>query len=168
MRKQIIFLTVISALAACSSIDCPLNNKVYAKYKLVGGSDSDGTMLTVTTPLSQAENDDSVLINRMEYPDSISLPMSYSHAEDTFFFCFENNNGITTTDTIKVSKVDTPHFESVDCNPTFFHTITGVTYTQYAIDSIKINKNTVTYNAAEAHFIIYLKGDNNSEPSDGQ
>lgn len=85
MRKLIIFLTVISALAACSSIDCPLNNKVYAKYKLVGGSDSDGTMLTVTTPLSQAENDDSVLINRMEYPDSISLPMSYSHAEDTFF-----------------------------------------------------------------------------------
>ena len=80
MRKLIIFLTVISALAACSSIDCPLNNKVYAKYKLVGGSDSDGTMLTVKTPLSQAENHDSVLINRIGYPDSISLPMSYSHA----------------------------------------------------------------------------------------
>lgn len=168
MRKLIIFFAVISAIAACSSIDCPLNNKVYAKYKFVGGSAQEGTTLTVTTPLSQAEGDDSVLINKMEYADGISLPMSYTRTEDLFFFSFENSDGNAITDTIKVAKNNMPHFESVDCNPAFFHTITNVTYTKHAIDSIKINKNTVTYNAAEAHFIIYLKGGDSSEPSDDQ
>ena len=54
---------------------------------------SDGTIITVTTSLSQAEGDDSVLINKMEYADSISLPMSYARTEDVFYFKFEKSNG---------------------------------------------------------------------------
>ena len=93
MRKLIIFFAIASALCACSSIDCPLNNKVYAQYKFAGDGMSDGTIITVTTSLSQAEGDDSVLINKMEYADSISLPMSYARAEDVFYFKFEKSNG---------------------------------------------------------------------------
>ena len=89
MRKLIIFFAIASALCACSSIDCPLNNKVYAQYKFAGDGMSDGTIITVTTSLSQAEGDDSVLINKMEYADSISLPMSYARTEDVFYFKFE-------------------------------------------------------------------------------
>lgn len=166
MRKLIIFFAIASTLCACSSIDCPLNNKVYAQYKFAGDGMSDGTIITVTTSLSQAEGDDSVLINKMEYADSISLPMSYARAEDVFYFKFEKSNGSTITDTVKVAKKNMPHFESVDCNPAFFHTITGVEHTRHAIESIIINNNTVTYNVAEAHFIIYLKDSDSSDISD--
>ena len=145
MRKLIIFFAIASALCACSSIDCPLNNKVYAQYKFAGDGMSDGTIITVTTSLSQAEGDDSVLINKMEYADSISLPMSYARAEDVFYFKFEKSNGSTITDTVKVAKKNMPHFESVDCNPAFFHTITGVEHTRHAIESIIINNNTVNW-----------------------
>ena len=36
MKKLLYTVCLVMALAACSSIDCPLNNVVYAKYKLKG------------------------------------------------------------------------------------------------------------------------------------
>ena len=38
MRKLIVFITSALLLAACSSIDCPLNSRVFTKYKLAGNS----------------------------------------------------------------------------------------------------------------------------------
>ena len=34
MRKIIVVLSLLAILAACSSIDCPLNHRVYTKYGL--------------------------------------------------------------------------------------------------------------------------------------
>lgn len=152
-------------LGACSSIDCPLNNRVAARYKLAGNVTTlTGDSLTVSTPRSQAEGDDSVLVNKATDIDSITLPMSYSRAEDVFYFTFtptttEATAAATVTDTVWVEKQDEPHFEAVDCSPAVFHTVTGVRYTVHAIDSITINNHYVTYNDAKAHFLLYLKTD---------
>lgn len=161
MRKIISFIVAALTLYGCSSIDCPLNNRVYATYKLAGDITTIPGTLTVSTPLSEAEGNDSVLINMLADKDSIALPMSYARPKDTFYFTIEQEDGNITTDTITVSKNDIPHFESIDCNPAIFHDITDVEYTTNAIDLIKINNNKVTYHAAKANFLIYLKNNGN-------
>lgn len=149
------------ALTACSSVDCPLNNRVYASFRLAGTVAALADTLTVATPRT-ADNagEDTVLLNRLTGADSLSLPMSYQRDEDTFYFTLvEVGTRRTTVDTVWVAKQNEMHFESVDCAPAVFHTITGVRFTQHAIDDIQINNNKVTYNDAKAHFLIYFSAD---------
>ena len=150
-------------LSACSSIDCPLNNRTYASFKLAGDVTKLVDTLTVSTPRNiDNPEEDTVLINRLVDTDSLSLPMSYQRTEDIYIFTFvQKDTELKTIDTLWVSKENEPHFESVDCNPVMFHTIKDVRSTQRAIDSIKVNYNKVTYNDAKAHFLIYLKNRGN-------
>ena len=150
-------------LVACSSIDCPLNNRVYASYRFTGVVDTLKDTLTIVTPRTiDNPEEDTVLINQLTNTDSLTLPMSYSRAEDIFYLQIsQTGTGLKTVDTVWVTKENEPHFESVDCNPTMFHTITGVRFTKHAIDDITINNNKVTYNDAQAHFLIYLKDRSN-------
>ena len=150
-------------LSACSSIDCPLNNRTYASFKLAGDVTKLVDTLTVSTPRNiDNPEEDTVLINRLVDTDSLSLPMSYPRTEDIYIFAFvQKDTELKTIDTLWVSKENEPHFESVDCNPVMFHTIKDVRFTQRAIDDIKVNYNKVTYNDAKAHFLIYLKNRGN-------
>lgn len=150
-------------LSACSSIDCPLNNRTYASFKLAGDVTKLVDTLTVSTPRNiDNPEEDTVLINRLVDTDSLSLPMSYQRTEDIYIFTFvQKDTELKTIDTLWVSKENEPHFESVDCNPVMFHTIKDVHFTQRAIDDIKVNYNKVTYNDAKAHFLIYLKNRGN-------
>ncbi len=150
-------------LSACSSIDCPLNNRTYASFKLAGEVTKLVDTLTVSTPRNiDNPEEDTVLINRLVDTDSLSLPMSYQRTEDIYIFTFvQKDTELKTIDTLWVSKENEPHFESVDCNPVMFHTIKDVRFTQRAIDDIKVNYNKVTYNDAKAHFLIYLKNRGN-------
>lgn len=150
-------------LSACSSIDCPLNNRTYASFKLAGDVTKLVDTLTVSTPRNiDNPEEDTVLINRLVDTDSLSLPMSYQRTEDIYIFTFvQKDTELKTIDTLCVSKENEPHFESVDCNPVMFHTIKDVRFTQRAIDDIKVNYNKVTYNDAKAHFLIYLKNRGN-------
>lgn len=157
-------ISIVSAVAtlltaACSSVDCPLNNRVYAKFRFAGTVAQLEDTLTVSTPRTiDNVEEDTVLVNRLTNADSLSLPMSYARNEDMYFFSItQRGTGLQTVDTVWVDKENNPHFESVDCNPAFFHTINGVKFTQHAIDDIKVNNNKVTYNDAKAHFLIYLK-----------
>ena len=150
-------------LSACSSIDCPLNNRTYASFRLAGDVTKLVDTLTVSTPRNiDNPEEDTVLINRLVDTDSLSLPMSYQRTEDIYIFTFvQKDTELKTIDTLWVSKENEPHFESVDCNPVMFHTIKDVRFTQRAIDDIKVNYNKVTYNDAKAHFLIYLKNRGN-------
>lgn len=150
MRKLLYLLVGVMSLAACSTIDCPLNNAVYTKYVLRGPVTTLPDMLTISTTTS--DGSDSVLINMQQNTDSFSLPMSYNRPEDVLIM--QTNNHF---DTITVEKTNTPHFESVDCGVNYFHTITNVTYTRHAIDSVVIHHNIVNYDASQPHFYIYFK-----------
>ncbi len=137
-------------LAACSSIDCPLNNAVYCNYKLQGRV----TTLDDTLTIYSARNTmgDTILINQQVNTDSFSLPMSYGNKEDVLVFQCNQ-----VRDTVWISKEDRPHFESVDCGVNYFHTLNQVVFTRNAIDSITINHKEVTYDATPKHFFIYFK-----------
>ena len=139
MRKIIpILMMGLGLMAACSTLDCPLNNTVYTKYRLAGDITTMTDTLTIST--NRIEGTDSVLINKDVNVDSFILPISYSLLEDSLFFEIRDIENRLYVDTVTVKKTNTPHFESVDCKPTFFHTITDVKTTHYRIDSIVINK----------------------------
>ena len=144
---------------SCSTIDCPLNNTTYTKYKLMGDIKTLNDTLTIST--TKQEGTDSVLINKDVKVDSFILPMSYHQPEDVFYFTVKNKYLQEYKDTVVVKKKDQPHFESVDCSPSFFHTITEVKTTHNLIDSIVINNKDVNYDASKAHFYIYFGNRNN-------
>ena len=147
-----------SAAVSCSSIDCPLNNRVYAKILLGGDKGALGDTLTITSPRTPDDDNDTVLINRLTATDSLRLPMSYARTRDTYFITLvQKETSATVTDTLWVEKTNLPHFESVDCGPNMFHDITAADVTHHSIDSVKVNNNKVTYNDAKAHLIIYFK-----------
>jgi hypothetical protein len=60
-------------------------------------------------------------------------------------------------DTVWIKKDDIPHFESVDCNPAFFHTITDVRYSRNYIDSLVLLNRSVTYDQETVHFRLVPK-----------
>ena len=62
MRHIIYIIGVVLALTACSSVDCPLNNVVYAKYKLMGDVTKLSDVLTITTV--RADGTDTILLNQ--------------------------------------------------------------------------------------------------------
>lgn len=148
----------IMALAlSCSSIDCPLNNLVYTTYGIynsAGERDSLVDTLTVTT--TSLDGYEVTVLNLDTDIDSFILPMSYEQDVDVFTFELKDTFGTTVTDVVSVSKENEMHFEDIDCTPSYFHTITGVTYTRNAIDSISINYNRVTYDTSKEHFHIYF------------
>ena len=88
------------------------------------------------------------------------LPASYMQPEDTFYLfrtdTAQAHKGLYYVSTLYIKKENYPHFESVDCQANFFHTITGVRYESTSIDSIVITNPSVTYDQSTEHLYIYL------------
>ena len=156
MRKiiPIIVLTIL-VMVGCTSLDCPLNNTVYTKYKL-DGDIKQLTKDTLTISIHRVDGEDSILINKLEKADSFMLPMSYKGGEDSLFFEVRDNLKRVFKDTVTVKKENQNHFESVDCSPSIFHTITDVKTTHHLIDTIVINQKDVNFDATKTHFLIYF------------
>ena len=149
---------VAAVAVSCSSIDCPLNNRVYAKVLLAGDKDALDDTLTIASPRTNDDDNDTVLINRLTASDSLHLPVSYTRTRDTYYITLvQKETSATVTDTLWVDKTNLPHFESVDCGPNMFHDITATKTTHHGIDSVTVNNNKITYNDAKAHLIIYFK-----------
>lgn len=160
-RLRAVFIMLYSSffiLTACTSIDCPVQNSVFTVYNLkkANGLGVDTLRDTLTISTARMEGNDTVLLNKSVNTISFNLPISYSNAEDTLYFEV-GNIGWHSIDTVYIKKDNTPHFESVDCQVSFFHDIKEVRTTNYAIDSIVINKSLVDYDQTTEHFHIYFK-----------
>lgn len=148
-------------LFSCTSIDCPVQTTVSVKYALMkadGTADTLGvdTMWAWTT---RTDGNDTLVLNRLcgTSATSFTLPVSINQPEDVFCLLLCDTTGNFWVDSVFVKKDDMPHFESVDCQAAFFHTLTGVRSTHNAIDSIVINNKSVTYDQSKTHIYIYLK-----------
>ncbi|MCD8297681.1 MAG: DUF6452 family protein [Prevotella sp.] len=145
-------------VTACSGVDCPLDSLVYTQYQLLkanGQTDTLTDTLTVTT--TKVTGMDSVLLNRQTNATEFSLPISYTSPQDVFYFYMTDTSGVMRTDIVTITKEDHPHFESIDCSPSYFHTITSVSCTHNNIDSIVIINPEVNYDTSLKHFSIYFK-----------
>ena len=152
---------VVVWLTACSTIDCPVENTVSVQYEI---RDKAGKELAITDSLSivsTRQDGDYVVLNRLSDKSSFSIPISYAYPEDVLFFCFKNlDNDSIVVDTVCIEKDDFPHFESVDCNASFFHEITNVQYTRHYIDSLVLLNKSVTYDQTTVHFRLVPKDSN--------
>ena len=163
MMKRVTYPFLGVLIAACTSIDCPVESNVATLYQV---RNSDGTELTLTDSITvttkTAKDSDTIIFNKGVGISSFSLPVSYKHPEDVLVFSFDNdnNNNLHVTDTVWIKKEDYPHFESVDCSAAFFHNITDVRYTRNYIDSIVIKNPSVTYDSKTVHFYFYPKSSN--------
>ena len=83
--------------------------------------------------------------------------MSYNRPEDVLYFERSNDTGWSVVDTVVIEKEDIPHFESIDCNPAYFHMIKNVRHTRLGLDSIVIKKAKVNYDATQPHLFVYFK-----------
>lgn len=78
MKKLLLLITFAIVVAACSSIECPLNNTVYANYGLYkadGRPDTLSDTLTIFTK-RHTPDEDTVKLNRYVNAKTFSLPMS--------------------------------------------------------------------------------------------
>ena len=160
MRKIVVFLFV-ATLVACTSIDCPVQNLVYTNYALKKADGSTDTLKTDTLWIltRRVDGTDTLLLNGLcgTMATKFSLPISYTQPEDVFITLLTDTAGYAYIDTIRIKKENYPHFESVDCQASYFHTITGVSVTHHVVDSIVINNPQVNYEQNTTHFKLYLK-----------
>ena len=160
MRKVVICcIAALAIMVGCTSIDCSVNSTVLCSYRFMNAK-GDSVMLGNPVSVVSArtiDGNDTVLINKLEKACTFRIPMSYSQDEDELRFeMIDTITKTVTTDIVKIQKTNQPHFESVDCNPAFFHTITGVTHTKNAIDSVVINNPNVDTDETKEHLYIYF------------
>ena len=166
MRKIIGILLLAALVAACSSIDCPVNHTVFTRYKLYQPDGKPDTLDldTMWVKTRKANGTDSVVLNALcgSNATGFSLPISHTQPEDRFLVLmrkFGQTDGYY-FDSIVVKKEDFPHFESVDCQASYFHKITGVRCLGNIIDSVVIKNPTVNYDTKSSeHFRIYINPD---------
>lgn len=161
MKRGVFIVIATAMMVGCSSIDCPLYHSVYTSYNLKkGGTLTTDTLKDTLYIWTYRYDGKDTAINSMTSFSSFDLPISYTQDVDTFyFFRYNRIDNFTSLDTVRIYKTNTPHFESVDCSPGYFHELTNVTTTNYGIDSIIINNKTVDYDA-KTHFNIYFKARN--------
>lgn len=145
------------ALGACSSIECPVENTIATYYGLYKGDMTTDTLSdTLSIYTKMADGRLALIFNKGVETSDFALPISYINAEDTLFF--ERYDSVKyVVDTVYIQKENYPHFESVDCQLSYFHSITGVRSTTYGIDSIVINNPSVSYDSQVENIRIYFK-----------
>ena len=96
MRRIVVvlFLTLI-ILAACTSIDCPVQNKVYTNYNLYKSDGSVDTLtvdtLTIVTKVADGTLD--TLLNQSTGITYFELDISHTQPEDEFFLFLNDTLG---------------------------------------------------------------------------
>ena len=150
-----------SFLISCTSIDCPVQNLVYTNYALKKADGSTDTLKTDTLWIitRRADGTDTLLLNALcgSTATKFSLPISYTQPEDVFITLLTDTAGYAYIDTIRIKKENYPHFESVDCQASYFHEVTAVSTTHNAFDSIAIHHSSVNYDTSNDHFYLYVK-----------
>lgn len=159
-------ICVVSGMAlfhACTSIDCPVQNKVAVYYEVKSFEGTTEVADTLNDTLSiwtvRINRTDTLILNRAVNTSAFSLPASYNCPEDTLMLRIANTDSMVWVDTLWLKKDDIPHFESVDCSPHFFHKITAVRSTHNAIDTVIINNPSVTYDPTVVNLHIHFKAD---------
>ena len=165
---RVILLSSILFLFACSSIDCPVKNTV-AVYYVISSYNDAGEMVadslrdTLWVWTRRADDEDTLVLNRLVDKSRFSLPISYNHPEDVLIFATRDTSLAWTLDTVWLKKDNIPHFESVDCSAHFFHQLTNVRCTHDAIDSLVISNPSVTYDDGVTNIHIFFKNRETTE-----
>ena len=151
----VLFLMVLLAVTACTSIDCPANQSVNVRFVLKGEVDT--LRDTMTIRAIRQDGTDTIVYNKGVNITFFSIRMSYTQDFDRLALLFKAKDGREWKDTISLSKTNSPHFEAVDCSPAYFHTLTSVNFTSRYISDAVINNPNVDYDTNKEHIYLYLR-----------
>ena len=143
---------MLVVLTACTSIDCPLNNLVKVNLIMKNGNETLADTLTITAIRTSSDT----IFNRGVNISSLAVPVSYTQEEDLLQITLNDTLGNTYKDTLTIRKTNQIHFEAVDCPPNYFHTLTGITTTCHAIDSVVIKNPNIDYDSSKENIYIYF------------
>lgn len=152
LRALPLAFLLVQMLAACTSIDCPLNNLVKVNLIMKNGNDTLADTLTITAIRTSSDT----IFNRGVNISSLAVPVSYTQEEDLLQITLNDTLGNTYKDTLTIRKTNQIHFEAVDCPPNYFHTLTGITTTRHAIDSVVIKNPNIDYDSSKENIYIYF------------
>ena len=148
-------LAALCLIGSCSNIDCPLDNVVMMQCNLYSAENRQALSLPVSLTVKPAGRD-TILLNQATDIKSFLLPLKDTGGRDTLLLNLTNTAGQEATDTLFVTHTAKPHFESLDCPASVFHTITAVSATHHAlsilpltVDSIALIRSTVNYDDIE-------------------
>lgn len=164
---------VVMAMTACSSVDCSVGGVTACAWKMYTAEGDEITPSRTVSFYAQRvasgnyARRDTLLANRIKTDASISLPMSHGLAADTMHLLLHDIDGvIVDAAEVVVSKLNTPVYESIDCDARFSHTIThidfdgatidGISYAGDFIDSISIINPNVTNHPTDENIRITL------------
>ena len=106
---------------------------------------------------------DTTLLNMATNISSFLLPLKEAGERDTLLLHLSNTAGQRAVDTLFVSHTSHPHFESLDCPSSVFHTLTSVRATSHplaemplTIDSVALVRSIVNYDDVE-NIRIFLR-----------
>jgi len=143
-------------VVSCSSIDCPVNSLVLTQYQFTSSGGQALSLLDTLTVATTRKDGSDTVFNKGVNISTFYLPISYSHPEDKLVFHFDGE-GQHVTDTLWIKKDDIPHFESVDCNASFFHRLTDIRCSHNCLDSVVIINPSVTNDDTVIHVYLYPK-----------
>lgn len=141
-------------LSACSNIDCPLDNVVSLQCNLYDASTQSTLTLSDVLSVTPAGRD-TLLLNQATGIKSFLLPLKEAGAQDTLLLHFANAQGAVQVDTLFVNHTPQPHFESLDCPSSVFHTLNAVRVSAQGsansaiVDSVSLVRPIVNYDDIE-------------------
>lgn len=141
-------------LSACSNIDCPLDNVVSLQCNLYDASTQSTLTLSDVLSVTPAGRD-TLLLNQATGIKSFLLPLKEAGTQDTLLLHFANAQGAVQVDTLFVNHTPQPHFESLDCPSSVFHTLNAVRVSAQVstnsaiVDSVSLVRPIVNYDDIE-------------------
>lgn len=155
-------VSMLMLVSGCSNIECPLDNIVVMTCGLYTTDTHEHLKLQETLDVLPMGKD-TVLLNCASNITDFMLPLRQAADADTFLLRFTGRTGQVSTDTLIVSHTNTPHYESIECPATVFHTLTDVKWKHQegtdfplSIDSVALVRTVVNYDDVE-NLRIYLR-----------
>lgn len=155
-------VSMLMLVSGCSNIECPLDNIVVMTCGLYTTDTHEHLKLQETLDVLPMGKD-TVLLNCASDITDFMLPLRQAADADTFLLRFTGRTGQVSTDTLIVSHTNTPHYESIECPATVFHTLTDVKWKHQegtdfplSIDSVALVRTVVNYDDVE-NLRIYLR-----------
>lgn len=156
LRKSFLAIVASGSLAACSNIDCPLDNQVVMTLAFFQSSTGESVSLSDSLSIYGLKaGKEEILFNRGISLKSITLPLNQASDQDTLLLVFHSETE-SVTDTLFLNHLRQPHFEAIDCPASIFHHLTSSRISARSvnshlpvIDSVIISNPNVNYEDVE-------------------
>lgn len=163
MIRQMLCWAAGLSLFGCANIDCPLDNQTEMQVHFYDAATRAEVSLSDSLTILGVKGDSTVLLyNRAYGVNSLKFPLNADSDRDTLLFRFISADG-TFVDTLYVDHRRQPHFESLDCPASMFHTLQQISVRAAAlpraslgIDSVSIVNPKVQYQDVD-NLKVYLR-----------